>query len=197
MKIIQESCPTASTSAIDAHALALAFPVANAEGKFVCPCDGKVYGSLKSLRNHLSTAHREDYTAARERVCGQVVPGPLPTEEQLVAWRRNPVVGRGAAGLLMFDASMLAGIRVAPGGKMDIQAVIARFTGCSEKTASQHLDRITTIPGSSSAVPASSHTRRRRNRRALRQNWRLRSRTSSSRRAIQRQSLLRTSTYSC
>ena len=122
MKIIQESCSITATAAADARAraLALAFPVANAEGKFVCPCEGKVYGSLTSLRNHLSTVHRDDCTAARELVCGQVVPGPLPTEEQLVAWRKNPVVGRGAAGLLTFDASMFAGIRVASGGALDI-----------------------------------------------------------------------------
>ena len=112
MKIKQETCPTASTAATaDARAQALAFPVANAEGKFVCPCDGKVYASMKSLRKHLSTGHRADYTAARELLCGQVVPGPLPTEEQLEVWRRKPVVGRGAAGLLTFDARMFAGIR--------------------------------------------------------------------------------------
>ncbi len=90
MKIIQESCP-APTAGAAARALVLAFHVANAEGIFVCPCDGKVYASLKkSLLKHLSTVHRKDYTAARELLCGQVVPGPLPTKEQLVAWRRNP-----------------------------------------------------------------------------------------------------------
>ncbi len=91
------------------RALALAFPVANAEEKFVCPCDDKIYGNLNSLRNHLSTVHRQDYTAARELLCGQVVLGPLPTEEQLATYRRSPVVCRGAAGLLTIDASMFAG----------------------------------------------------------------------------------------
>ena len=60
------------------------FPVANAKGKFVCPCDGKICGNLELLRKHLSTMHREEYIAARELVCGQVVPGALPTEEQMV-----------------------------------------------------------------------------------------------------------------
>ncbi len=140
MKIIQESRPT--TAAVDARDMALAFPVADEDGKFVCPCDGKVYGSLKSLRNHLNTVHREEYVAARERMCGQVVPGPLPTEDQLVAWRRNPVVGRGAAGLLAFDTSMLAGIRVTPGGQLDVPAVIARFRGVDNTTARFNLAAI-------------------------------------------------------
>ena len=77
----------------------------------------------------LSTVHREDYIAAWELVCGQVVPGALPTVEQLVVWHRNPVVGRGAASLLTFDASMFAGIRLAPGGALDVQAAFARVRG--------------------------------------------------------------------
>ena len=30
--------------------------------------------------------HHEDYLATRERLCDQVVPGPLPTEEQGIPW---------------------------------------------------------------------------------------------------------------
>jgi hypothetical protein len=122
--------------------MALAFPVADTAGNFICPIDQKVYCSLKSLRSHLSTTHREEYMSARERMCNQVVPGTVPTEEQLVAWRKNPVGKNVAAGLLGFDTSMFAGIRITPKGELDLIASIARFRGVSDNTAILNLRTI-------------------------------------------------------
>ena len=126
----------------DARHMALAFPVPDLDGNFICPIDQKVYCSLKSLRSHLSTTHREEYMSARERMCNQVVPGTVPTEEQLVAWRKNPVGKNVAAGLLGFDTSMFAGIRITPKGELDLIASIARFRGVSDNTAILNLRTI-------------------------------------------------------
>ena len=128
----------------DARHMALAFPVPDSDGNFICPIDQKVYSSLKSLRNHLNTVHREDYIAARERMCGQVVPGPLPTEEQLVVWRKNPFKERDAAGLLAFDNSMFAGVRITPKGELDVISAIMRFTGCTEVAAKHYVAKVST-----------------------------------------------------
>ena len=125
----------------------LASPVAKMDRsdwkcKIVCPfnCAGEIYGSLKLLRNHLSTVHREDYLAARKLLCTQVIPGPIPTDKQLIEWRRHPLIVRDD--MVMFDVSMFAGIRVAPRGGVDIHASIMRFTGCSTVLANDYVARI-------------------------------------------------------